>query len=131
MNLLVHVDCDCDPVPGVPAVVQVIAVFGVNDIHIIVVVPVVRPVLWPWVHETEPKAAVLEARRPAIHLHWVPVDPEPVIRTKVATITVIWNAVAVVAATLLPVAVLGLPVMCAMLLPHLPVLSLLHTLPLR
>ena len=127
---LVYVDGDCDPVPGVPAVVQVIAVFGVNDIHVIVVVPIVRPVLWPWVHETEPKAAVLEARVPSIQLHRVPVDAEPVIRTKVATITVIWNTVAVVAATLLPVTVLGLPVTCAMLLPHLPLLTWLHPLPL-
>jgi hypothetical protein len=126
----VHIYGDCDPVPGVPAVVQVIAVFGVNDIHIIVVVPIVRPVLWPWVHETEPKAAVLEPRIPAIQLHRVPVDAEPVIRTKVATITVIWNTVAVVAATLLPVTVLGLPVTCAMLLPHLPLLTWLHPLPL-
>ncbi|HXQ25701.1 MAG TPA: hypothetical protein VN822_04770, partial [Candidatus Acidoferrales bacterium] len=39
------------------------------------------------------------------------------IGTKVATVTVIWNAVAVVAAALLPVAVLGLPVVCPMLLP--------------
>src|ERR1035438_2079386 len=124
MNLLVHVDCDCDPVPGVPAVVQVIAVFGVNDIHVIVVVPIVRPVLWPWIHETEPKAAVLEARVSSIQLHRVPVDAEPVIRTKVATITVIWNTVAVVAATLLPVTVLGLPGTCAMLL------TWLHPLPL-
>ena len=129
-DLSVHIDGDCDPIPGVPAVVQVIAVFGVNDIHIIVVVPIVRPVLWPWVHETEPKAAVLEPRIPAIQLHRVPVDAEPVIRTKVAPITVIWNTVAAVAATLLPVTVLRLPVTCAMLLPHLPLLTWLHPLPL-
>ena len=50
------------------------------------------------------------------------------ILTEVPTITVLWNAVAVVATALLPVAVLGLPVMCAMLLPHLPLLTLLHAL---
>jgi len=38
---LVHVDGDCDPIPGMPSVVQVIAVLEVNDIHIIVFVPVV------------------------------------------------------------------------------------------
>ena len=45
-------------------------------------------------------------------------------------ITVIRNAVAVVAAALLPVAVLGLPVMCAMLLPESPVFTFVPVLPL-
>ena len=126
----VHVYGNCDSIPRVPAVVQVIAVFGVNDIHIIVVVPIVRPVLWPWVHETEPKASVLEPRIPAIQLHRVPVDVEPVIRPKAATIVGIWNAVAGITATLPPIAVLGLPVTCAMLLPHCSLLIMLHSLPL-
>src|ERR1039457_1879120 len=127
---LVHVDGDCDSIPRIPTVVQVIAVPRVVDIYIIVVIPSVRPVFWPRIHETEPKAAVLESGIPAIHLYRVPVDAEPVVRTKVATIMVFRNAVAVVAATLLPVAVLGLPVACTMLLPHLPLLTLLYTLPL-
>src|SRR5450631_308769 len=126
----VHIYGDCDPIPRVPAVVQVIAVLGVNDIHIIVVVPIVRPVLRPWVHETEPKAAVLEPRIPAIQLHRVPVDAEPMIRAKAATIMGIWNAVAGITATLPPIAVLGLPVTCAMLLPHRSLLIVLHSLPL-
>ena len=126
----VHIYGDCDPIPGVPAVVQVIAVFGVNDIDIIVVVPIVCPILWPWVHETEPKASVLEPRIPAIQLHRVPVDAEPVIRPKAATIVGIWNAVAGITATLPPIAVLGLPVTCAMLLPHRSLLIMLHSLPL-
>ena len=50
------------------------------------------------------------------------------ILTKVLTITVLWNPVTVVPTALLPVAMLGLPVMCAMLLPHLPLLTLLHAL---
>jgi len=37
----VHVDGDCNSILWIPTVVQVIAVFGVHDIHIIVVVPVV------------------------------------------------------------------------------------------
>ena len=57
-------------------------------------------------------------------------DAERVTRTKVATETVIWNAVAVVAAALLPGAVLGLPARCAMLLPGGLLFALLHTLPL-
>jgi hypothetical protein len=53
-----------------------------------------------------------------------------VIRTKVATETVCRNTVAVVAATLLPGLVLGLPATCAMLLPDARLFTLLHTLPL-
>ena len=52
-------------------------------------------------------------------------------RTEVAVVAVLWNAVSVIAAALLPVTVLGLPVMCSMLLlsatlfGFLPVLLLL------
>jgi hypothetical protein len=46
-----------------------------------------------------------------------------VIRTKVLTITVLWNAEAVVAAALLPSAVLGLPVVCAITLPSDPLFA--------
>ena len=52
------------------------------------------------------------------------------IRAKAATIMGIGNAVAGITATLPPIAVLGLPVPCAMLLPHLSLLIVLHPLPL-
>jgi hypothetical protein len=42
----------------------------------------------------------------------------------------IWNAVAGITATLPPIAVLGLPMTCAVLLPHLSLLIVLDTLPL-
>ncbi len=51
--------------------------------------------------------------------------------TKIATITVLRNPVAVVAPSLLPVAVLGLPVMRATLLPDAPLFGLLPVLFLR
>jgi hypothetical protein len=38
---LVQINLDCDSIPGIPAVVQVIAAVGVVDIHVIVVVPIV------------------------------------------------------------------------------------------
>ncbi len=50
--------------------------------------------------------------------------------TKVTLITVLWDAVAVVAAALLPGAVLSLPATRALLLPHRPLSATLHTLPL-
>ncbi|MBZ5527052.1 MAG: hypothetical protein LAN71_03995 [Acidobacteriia bacterium] len=125
---LVHVDSDCDPIPGMSSVVQVIAVLEVHDIHLIVFVPVVRPVFRPRVHKTEPKTAVLEAGISAIHLHGIPVHAEPVIRTEVPTVTVLWNTIAVVPAPLLPGAVLGLPATCAMLLPDAPMFASLSML---
>ena len=127
---LVYVDTDGDSIPGIPAVVQVIAVLGVVDIHIIVFVPVVFPVFWPWVNDTEPKAAVLEAGIPPTDHQREAVDVEPVILTEVAAKIVFRNTVAAVAATLLPAAVLSLPSTGAMLLPHGSLIALMYTLPL-
>src|ERR1700686_2980451 len=97
---LVHKNGDCDSIPGIPTVVHVIAVPRIVDIHIIVVIPVVRPVFRPRVKDAEPKPAVLEGGIPANHYHRVTVDAERVIRAEVTSITVLRNAVAVVAATL-------------------------------
>ncbi len=41
---------------------------------------------------------------------------------------VLWDAVTVIAAALLPIAVFGLPVMGATLLPNAPLFALLHAL---
>ncbi len=74
--------------------------------------------MWPWVNDTEIKTTVQDAGTPASHHPGVAVDVERVIRTKVAPITVLWNSVGIVAAALLPGLMLGLPVLCAMLLPR-------------
>jgi hypothetical protein len=66
----------------------------------------------------------LEAGIAANYYYGVAVDPESVTRAEVDTITVLWNAVAIVAAALLPGAVLGLEATCAMLLPDAPLLAL-------
>jgi hypothetical protein len=62
---LVRVDADCDSNAGMAPVVQVISTIGVGDIHVIIVVPVVRPGFRPRVHETEPKTVILETGIPA------------------------------------------------------------------
>ena len=128
---LVQVDLDGDAITGIPAVVQVIAVVRVDDINVIVVVPVVGPIFRPRINETEPKAAVLEARVATNQHHGVAVDAEEVIGTKVTAIAVVWNAVAVITAALPPVAVLRLPVVCAMLLPGAALFAFLPVLLLR
>jgi len=123
MKRRLEIDANRNAIPRVTTVVQVVAVVGVDDIHIIVVVPIVRPVFRPRVNHIEPKAVVLETRIPANYLQAIAGDAEPVIRTKVATVTVLRNAVAIVAAALVPIAVLGLPVMRAMLLPNGPLFA--------
>jgi hypothetical protein len=114
---LVQVEADGNAIAGMSAVVQIVSVAVVVHVHVIAVVPIVCPVLWPRVNQTEPIATVLEAAMPANIHHGESVDPELVILAIVATETIIRNAVAVVTAALLPGAVLRLPAMCTITLP--------------
>jgi hypothetical protein len=84
---------------------QVIAVVDVGDINVVGVVPVIRPIFWPWVNDTEPIAFVLKARISAHDHEGESVDSESMVRPKVSTKPVVRDAVAVVAATSLPSAV--------------------------
>jgi hypothetical protein len=128
---LIQVNVDGDAIARIPAVVQVIAVARIVDVHIVVVIPIVGPVFRPGIGKAEPIAAVLKAGISTDDNHGVTVNPEGMTRTKVTVIAVIGNAIAVVAAALLPIAMLRLPVAGAMLLPgsllfaFLPVLLLL------
>src|ERR1039457_5413233 len=115
---LVQIHVDCDSIPWMLTVVQVIAVSGVVDVHIIVVVPIVRPVFRPWVNDTEPKAAILEPGVPTRKNHRETAKAEAVILAKGATETVVGNPVAIVTAALAPFAVLRLPATRAILKPH-------------
>ncbi len=90
-------------------VVQVIAVIGIDDINVVIVVPVIPPVFRPRVNGSDPIASVLEARVSAHNQEGQAVDSESMVSTKVSAETVVRNAIAVVAATLLPSGVLGFP----------------------
>jgi hypothetical protein len=114
---LVQVEADGDAVAGISAVIQIISVTVVVHVYVIVVVPVGIPVLRPRVNQTEPIAAVMEAAMSPNISHRKTVNAEPVILAIVATEAVIRNVVAVVAAALLPGAVLRLPAVCASTLP--------------
>ncbi len=111
-----------------PTVVQVIPAIEVIDVNIICFVPIDSPVFWIRIDAVEPIATELEAWKPAHHQEGEAVDAEPVIPAIVVPEIVVWNAVAPVAAALLPSAVLGLPSVGAMLLPGTLLLPLPDTL---
>ena len=92
-----HRDADRDSDVGIPAVVQVVAVIYVDDINVIVVLPVIPPVFRPRVNGTDPIATVLEARISANNQEGQAVDSKPMLRPKVSTETVVRDAVTVVA----------------------------------
>jgi hypothetical protein len=127
---LMQVEADGNAIAGISAVVQIISVSVVIYIHVIAVVPIACPVFRPRVNQTKPKPAVPEAAMPANKHHGKIVHAEPVILAIVGTETVIRNAVAVVAAALLPGAVIGLPVTRTITLPSGPLLAFLSRAPL-
>ena len=120
-------DDDCNRNAGVPRVVHVVAIVNVIHINVVGFVPVRCPVSRPRVNHTEPIAAVLEAWEPANQFEGKAVDAESVAPTIVATEIRVRNAVAVIAASLTPSAVVGLPIACPMSLPS----GTLHLLLLR
>ncbi len=100
-------DADCNSRGArIPAVEQVIPVIVVVDVNIVGLVPVVSPVLRIRIDRGEPIATVLEARITAYHHEWEIVNAERVIPAIVAAVVGLRNAIAVVAAALLPGAML-------------------------
>jgi hypothetical protein len=104
-----HRDADCNSDIGIPAVVHVVAVVGIDDINVVVVVPVISPILRPRVKGTDPIATVLEARVSAHNFEGKAVDAKSMVLTKVSAETVIRDAIAAIPATLLPSAMVGVP----------------------
>ena len=113
-----HGDADRNSNVGISAVVHVIAVVRIGDINVVVVIPVIPPVFRPWVHETDPVALILETRVPTHNHEGQAVDVESMVLTKISTVAIVRNAVALISATLLPIAMVGIPVLRAVLLPR-------------
>ena len=104
-----HRDADRNSDVGITTVVQVIAVVSVGDVDVVVVKPIIAPVLRPWVNETDPIALILEARVSANNHEGQAIDAEPMVATKVSAVTVVRDSIALISATLLPVAVVRVP----------------------
>jgi hypothetical protein len=104
-----HRDVDRNSDVRITVVEQVIAVIDVSDVDVVRVIPVIRPVAWPWIDDAEPIALVLEARVSTNHQEWESVDAEPVVPAEVSPEPVVRNAVAAIAAALLPGTVIGVP----------------------
>jgi hypothetical protein len=99
------------------AIEQVISTIDIVYINIVRLVPVGSPVFWIWINHTEPIPAVLEARESTFNQERHVVNAERVSPSIVNPEVSVGKAVAAVAATLRPTAVLGLPMARAMLLP--------------
>ena len=112
-----HRDTDRNSCARIPAVIQVIAAIGVDNINIVGIVPIVAPVFRPRINRTEPIALVLKAWKSAHNQKGKARDAESVISAKVSAETVVRNVITAVATALLPGAVVGLPVSRAMLPP--------------
>ena len=108
---VLHRDADGNAYAWMPAVVHVVPIVPVDNIDVVSLIPVVGPGVGPGIDHGEPIATVLEARKSANHHVRLVVDYEPVARTKVSVVTVVRDTVAVVTAALLPVAVIGVPVL--------------------
>ncbi len=104
-------DIDRDSLTGIPVVVQVVAVVDVVYVDIVIVIPVVAPGLRPRVNRADPVTVVLKARIAADHQEGKSVDSEAMAGPEVSAEAVIRDAIAAITATLLPGAVIGLPIL--------------------
>jgi hypothetical protein len=111
---------------GIPAVVQVIPVFDVHDVNVICFVPVGSPEFRIRINDTEPIATVLETWKTANLHKGEAVNAERVDRAIVAGEIYVRNPVAVIAAALLPCAMLGIKAAGAALLPFASLFALLR-----
>ena len=100
-----HRNADGNSNAGIPAVIHVVPAVDVRNIDVIGVIPVICPGPRPWVNETNPITLVLETRISTNHQERKPIDSEPMLRPKVSTVSVVRDTITVVAATLLPGAV--------------------------
>jgi hypothetical protein len=113
LQLRIRSERDADGDSGtvrISAVEQVVSVTLVIDINVVCLIPVVAPIVGVRIHHREPVAAVLETRIAALIHEGKAIDAEVVTSTVVAAEIIVGNSVAMVAAALLPAAVIVIPV---------------------
>src|SRR5229473_2622460 len=110
-------DIDRNSGARIPAVIEVVTVVDIVDVDVVGVVPVIPPGFRPWINGADPIAVILETGISAHNQEGKTLDSEAMVRSKVSAVPVVRDAVAPVAAPLLPGAVVGLPILRAMLLP--------------
>jgi len=96
---------------------QVVAAICVVDIHIVRVVPVVRPTSWIRIDHAEPVTAILEARISADNQEGEPADSESMTFAEEAAKVIVGDAISAISAPVAPAAVVCLPVVRTVLLP--------------
>jgi len=99
----------------IAAVVKIVSVVVVN-VDVVVLIPVVSPILRPWINHQERIPAVLESRISFIHRR-ARVEAEEVLAAEIKVEAVLSHIEAAVASALGPGSMVGLPVLCATLLP--------------
>src|ERR1700675_2044717 len=104
-----HRDIDGNADVGISAVVHVVAVVDIGDIHFVVVVPVVAPVFRPRINGAEPVPFILKTWIPAYNQKGKAAEGEAMSRSEVSAEAIVGNAVAAIPASLLPGAVIRLP----------------------
>ena len=117
LSPLTHVHINRQANAGISWIIQVISAIVIFDVYVICVIPVIGPVLWPWIDHGKPETIDLEAWKALYHSHGHTINAEPVGFSKRGAEAIVRNAVAMISAALLPIAVLGFPVTGAMLLP--------------
>jgi hypothetical protein len=110
-------DTDCDADTRVSPVVHVVPIVSVANVNVVGFVPVACPRVWPRINKAEPIAAVLKAWESADDHVGLTEDYELMARSEMAVVMIGRNTVAIVAAALLPRAVVRLPVLRSMSLP--------------
>jgi hypothetical protein len=114
---------DCEPSARISTVLQVVSAVVELYVAVIVLIPIACPVFRPRVNDAEPIPIGLESRISAVKLYGVAVHSKRMIRAEIERETVVRDPVAVVAAALPPVAVVGLPAARAVVLPRVLLLN--------